>query len=171
MPGQADQGRLIAHIATKHDAAAPSAGELRQWLSHRIPSYMVPSAVRVLESMPMTVSGKLDRAALSASAADLARAPAEDQDMPRTDDERALAAIWAAVFGLDEVALQQDFFDLGGDSLQAVQVAFRVRENLGLPLTPVDVQMNPSVAELALHLDRLRAAANGTQTRRNVSVR
>jgi acyl-coenzyme A synthetase/AMP-(fatty) acid ligase/acyl carrier protein len=158
--GQDGQQRLTAYATIKPGADAPSAREIRHWLSRRIPAYMIPSAVRFLDAMPITSSGKLDRAALNRSATGTQSTPQGTRtESTGTQIEHVLAEIWAGVFGVDQVGPEQDFFDLGGDSLQAVQIAFRVREALNLPLKPVDVQMNPSVAELAALVNRMCAAA------------
>jgi pristinamycin I synthase 3 and 4 len=105
---------------------------LRAWLRERLPEYMLPSSVVLLDEFPLTPNGKLDRRALPAPrGADTARAePVE----PETDTERQLAAIWAEVLRLEHVYANDNFFDLGGHSLLATQVLSRVRRELGVEL-------------------------------------
>ncbi|WP_405358696.1 amino acid adenylation domain-containing protein [Kitasatospora sp. NBC_00085] len=147
--GEGAERRLVGYVVPA--ASAPvSADEVRAWLGRRLPAYMVPSAVVVLDALPLSPSGKVDRAALPApvrSAADPAGHVA-----PRTPLEETLARVWAEILQVERVGAEDDFFDLGGDSIRAVQIAFRIKRELGLPLKPVDVQLHPTVAELAHRL-------------------
>ncbi|MEV4342456.1 amino acid adenylation domain-containing protein, partial [Streptomyces sp. NPDC049590] len=128
---------------------------LRAAVAALLPGHMVPAAVVVLERMPLTPQHKIDRRALPAPE----RTVAAGQVAPRTEAERALAAIWAEVLGVDAVGVTDDFFDLGGESLLAARVLARVREELGVRLSVRDVFTARTVAALAPLLADPSAAA------------
>jgi amino acid adenylation domain-containing protein len=137
--------RLVAYYVA--DAlAAPTACELRRFLKERLPEYMVPSALVRMDTFPLTPNGKVDRKALPAPEA--AR-PDVGQDYvpPQNPMQKLLAGVVASVLGLEKVGIHDSFFDLGGASLQAVQVAERCNE-LGVPLNPELMFQYPTVAEL-----------------------
>ena len=110
------QARLRSSYANDPDTNA-KLGAVRQWLGERLPEYMVPSQIIVLEEFPWTSSGKIDRKALPAPvfAAKAFRAP-------QTPTEKTIAEVFAEVLGLERVGLDDDFFALGGDSLIAIRV-------------------------------------------------
>jgi hypothetical protein len=105
--------------------------QLRDFLTKKLPDYMMPSAFVVLEKLPLTPSGKVDRRALPAP--DKSR-PVLDVELvaPRTPTEEILAAIWMEVLSLNEVGVLDNFFMLGGDSIQATQVISRARDTFGI---------------------------------------
>ncbi|MEE2048157.1 AMP-binding protein, partial [Nocardiopsis tropica] len=125
-------------VGTVTDTAA-----LRDRLCARLPGYMVPSAVVVLESLPLTANGKVDHRALPAP-------PARTVDYvrPREGAEHAAAEEFAAALGLERVGARDDFFALGGDSILSIQAVSRARA-AGVELTSRDVFSHPSVAALA----------------------
>ncbi|MFI0486727.1 amino acid adenylation domain-containing protein [Actinomadura sp. 9N215] len=137
--------RLIAYLTTR-SGHVPTSDELRAHLVDRLPEYMVPAAFVFLDALPLTASGKIDRSALPAPTArprlTAAYAP------PSTSAERTLAAIWEEVLGLDHVGVHDNFFDLGGDSILAIQVVTRARAE-GLHLTPAQLFQLPRVTDLA----------------------
>ncbi|ORA45056.1 non-ribosomal peptide synthetase, partial [Mycolicibacterium celeriflavum] len=128
---------------------------VRQRLSARLPEYMVPSQIVVLEEFPLTSSGKLDRKALPAPmfAATSFRAP-------QTETEERLAAIYAQVLGLERVGADDSFFDLGGDSLLAMRVVAAVNSGLNANLDVRVLFEAPTVSELA---PRIGAAGGGLE--------
>ncbi|WP_037367568.1 non-ribosomal peptide synthetase [Amycolatopsis orientalis] len=130
--------RLIGYVV----GAGLVAEEVRATLARRLPEVMVPAAVVVLDELPVTSNGKLDRAALPAPAA------AEGGREPRTERERVLCAAIAEVLGVDRVAADDDFFALGGDSITAIGVSSRLRAH-GLDLRPRDLLARRSFAALA----------------------
>ncbi len=116
--------RLVAYVVPDN-TLSPSTSELRSFLKERLPEYMIPSAFVLVDALPLTPSGKVDRRAL----------PAPDQTRPdlkgafvaaRTPVEEVLVKIWSKVLGLKEVGVHDNFFELGGDSLLATQVISRV---------------------------------------------
>ncbi|HEX2204789.1 MAG TPA: amino acid adenylation domain-containing protein [Longimicrobium sp.] len=145
--------RLVAY-AVAEGADASLSSELRDHLRARLPEYMVPSAVVVVDRLPLTSNGKVDARALPAPDA----APSPDAGAgrePRDETERTLAALLAAVLRRDAVGVDDNFFDLGGDSILCMQLVSRARE-AGLPLATRDVFQHQTVAAMAAGL---RAAA------------
>ncbi|HEV3049755.1 MAG TPA: amino acid adenylation domain-containing protein, partial [Longimicrobium sp.] len=148
--------RLVAYVVAG-DSAAVSAAELRAHLKGRLPEYMVPSAVVMLESLPLTPSGKVARRALPAPE----YAAAEEAYVaPRTPTEEVLAGIWAEVLRLERVGVEESFFDLGGHSLLATRVVSRIREVFGVELPLRALFEGPTVAELALRVEEMRRAGS-----------
>ncbi|HSF40852.1 MAG TPA: amino acid adenylation domain-containing protein [Thermoanaerobaculia bacterium] len=142
--------RLVAYVVA--DAAAP---ELRDFLAHRLPPHMVPSAFVALGALPLTPNGKLDRKALpapeSAGATDEASFTA-----PRTPREELLAGLWAQLLDLPRVGVHDNFFALGGHSLLGARLVSRVRQVLGVELPLRTLFEAPTVAGLAERIDALR---------------
>ncbi|WP_037110861.1 condensation domain-containing protein, partial [Rhodococcoides fascians] len=129
---------------------------LRDFVAGVLPSHMVPSAFVVLESIPLTPAGKLDRRALPVP--DLSSG-AEHRD-PTTDTERAIADVFAEVLGMDSVGVDDNFFDLGGDSLSATRVTSRVNSALGSSVTVRALFESPTVATLSLRAQSDESAAD-----------
>ncbi|HVG90817.1 MAG TPA: phosphopantetheine-binding protein, partial [Alphaproteobacteria bacterium] len=121
---------------------------LRSHLKNKLPDYMVPGSFFVLEALPLTTTGKIDRKALAAMKSP---EPGREQEFvaPRTALEQVLAGTFSAVLGVDRVGLLDNFFEMGGHSLMATQVASRVRELLGIDLPLRRVFEEPAVGVLA----------------------
>ncbi|MBX7550316.1 amino acid adenylation domain-containing protein [Streptomyces sp. tea 10] len=137
-------GKDLVGYAVLADGALAEPAELRAFVAERLPQYMVPVVVMVLDAFPMTGNGKLDRRALPAP--DLgAAAPSR---AARTPVERTLAAVFAEVLGLPEVGAGSGFFDLGGDSIQATQLVAQSR-TAGLVFTVRDVFTHQTVEAIA----------------------
>ncbi|TMR07685.1 amino acid adenylation domain-containing protein [Nonomuraea turkmeniaca] len=139
--GEAHNRRLAAWIAP----ATVDLAAIRAGLRERLPEYMVPPAIVVLDTLPLTPLGKVDRAALPMPEA----AAAADRIPPSTPSEVRIAAIWANVLGTDDLGVDDDFFALGGDSFMAVRA---VRE-IDPALRVIDLFTRPTIRELAAHLD------------------
>jgi amino acid adenylation domain-containing protein len=120
----AGQQRLVAYVVTVDGRAVPG-DELRRFAAGRLPESVVPTLFTVLERLPVTVGGRVDRAALPEpeSEPDTPRAP-------RNDTERILAEAFAEVLELDRVGIDEDFFDLGGNSLRAIRLVGLIRAEL-----------------------------------------
>jgi amino acid adenylation domain-containing protein len=141
--------RLVAYFVPDADLV-PTPGELRAFLGRTLPASMLPSTFVALEALPLTPNRKVDRRALPApsqSRPDLGHA----FEPPRTPTEQALAEIYSQVLGIDRVGIHDSFFDLGGASIQSVEVSARAGE-AGLSLAPEQIFEYPTVAELAAAL-------------------
>jgi len=131
---------------------------LREHLRRRLPDYMVPAAFVALDALPLTPNGKLDRHALPAPPAGLAEHVGE-YAAPSSEVERAVAAVWQEVLGVDAVSIDDSFFDLGGHSLLLVQVHERLSRlfpEQGLAI--LDLFEHPTVRSLAGRLSRAEGA-------------
>ncbi|HYH80975.1 MAG TPA: amino acid adenylation domain-containing protein, partial [Longimicrobium sp.] len=133
------------------DAAA-----LRAWCAERLPAWMVPGAFTVLDALPQTPSGKLDRRALPDPGGP---APAAGWEAPATPTEREVAAIWSEVLGVERVGATDDLFDLGGHSLKATRILTRIGARLGVQLPVGVIFEHPTVRGLATLVDARLAAA------------
>ncbi|WP_372405578.1 amino acid adenylation domain-containing protein [Streptomyces luteireticuli] len=141
--------RLVAHVAA--DDPAPDASALREYLRAALPAAMVPSAVEFTDRLPRNASGKIDRNALLAVRTP---APAAAADVADDSVERVITGMWEQVLGLESIAAGDDFFDLGAQSLQAIQVANRLGVELGREVRVAWLFQYPTAAELAGFLDR-----------------
>jgi amino acid adenylation domain-containing protein len=130
--------------------------ELRGFLAERLPEYMVPSALVLLDALPLTINGKIDRPALPAPERGT---DSEEYIAPRTDEEKLLAQIWAAVLGRERVGVHDNFFELGGHSLLATQLISRIRDAFQIELPLRTIFELPTVAGLAERIQGLRLAA------------
>src|SRR6185369_1908817 len=102
-----------------------------QYLMTRLPDYMVPARFVILEHLPLSPNGKVDRRALPRPVLDSPRA---DSSTPQSDIERRLVGIWKDVLSVDHVGRRDSFFDLGGHSLLAVRMFARLEDSLGIRL-------------------------------------
>ncbi|MDA0567788.1 amino acid adenylation domain-containing protein, partial [Streptomonospora sp. S1-112] len=143
--------RVVGYVVPAN-GAAPDPAALRAALAQRLPDYMVPSAIVVLDALPLTENRKVDRAALPAPEPAAERAGRA----PRTPAEEAVCGVFAEVLGVPSVAADDDFFALGGHSLAAARAVNRVRALLGAGIGVRDLFEAPTPAALAG-----RAAASG----------
>jgi surfactin family lipopeptide synthetase A len=135
---------LAAYLCTeKHHELSPSV--VREALKERLPHYMVPSHVVMMEQFPLTPNGKIDRKAL----------PIPDmtnvKTLPETEEERAIAAIWSELLGISPIGTDDNFFDLGGNSLLATQIVYRMRAEFEMDdkLTLREFFRDATIAKLA----------------------
>jgi acyl carrier protein len=139
--------RLVAYVVARGGETI-DASAVRAFLKEQLPDYMVPSAIVLLESFPLTPNGKVDRRALPAPGrGDLDSGGGMVE--PRTSVERALADIWRAVLKVDRLNIHDNFFDLGGHSLLATQVVSRVRDSFQLDVPLRRLFEAPTIAQFA----------------------
>ncbi len=146
-----------------HQAAADGTAALREHLRERLPAHLLPSRILMLDALPLSANGKVDRAALPAAARP-AVAAATDRQALATDLERQLARHWEELLGVAAVQAQDDFFALGGDSLLAIRLTTVLREQLAPPLALRDLYQTPVLADLALRIGALRVAGTGADS-------
>ncbi len=151
--------RLVAYLVGNFVAEAVP-GDLREHLRKSLPDYMIPSAFVVLEALPLTPSGKVDRKALPAPEVGAGVTEAEHV-APRGPVEELLAGIWEEVLRVERVGARDDFFALGGHSLLATQVVSRVRASLGVELPLQRLFEAPTVAGLARAVEEVRREREG----------
>lgn len=151
---QAEGQALLAYVvATSLPDGAPLGGsEISAWLKPQLPAYMLPTAVVVLEALPLTANGKLDRAALPAPS--LASAPAFTAAAPRDALEWRLTELWEETLRVRPIGVTDNFFDLGGHSLLAVQLFDRIAQAVGKELPVAVLYQAPTIAQLAALLRR-----------------
>ncbi len=147
-------GRRLVAYAVPAPGAAPDAADLREHLLRRLPAYLVPDTVVLLDTLPLTLNGKLDTAALPEPAA----AAARPYLAPRTDAEQLVAQLWQEVLGVPQVGALDDFFELGGDSLLVTRVVARIRAGVGLDVPIRDAFELSTVAALAARVEELLVA-------------
>ena len=150
---RADNGgdkRLVAYVVTK--GAEASVNELRSYLGEKLPEYMTPSVFVFMEGLPLTTNGKIDRAALPM--------PEQVQDAskksfiaPRTDTEHALKKIFEKCLNQSPIGITDDFFELGGNSVQAAISFSQIRKALGKSLPLSVLILAPTIEKLAAYID------------------
>ena len=146
-------GDDVAAAVVLRGGATATERELRHAAMQRLSDYKVPTRIVSVPAIPKTALGKLERRELARLFAPLLRA---EYVAPREGNERLVANVIAAVLGIERVGARDNFFDLGGDSLRGAQVAARLSSLLGIDVGPVALFLRPSVAELAVELDRIR---------------
>jgi len=164
---QPSDRRLVAWVVPEAAGAIRSGGVdaagLRSYLAGRLPEYMVPAAIVLLEAMPLNANGKVDRRALPEPRWEIgSQGSTEASQAPRGRVQELLAELWAEVLGLDRVGIEDDFFELGGHSLLATQLVSRVRAHLGVALPLRTLFEAPTVAALAARLD-IEPAGSGPE--------
>ncbi|MCF5690537.1 amino acid adenylation domain-containing protein [Pseudomonas sp. PA-1-2A] len=136
--------QLVAYLVSDAEHAALR-DALKAHLKAQLPDYMVPAHLIVLQSMPLTANGKLDRRALPEPDPEANR---QAYVAPRSELEHSLAAIWCAVLNVEQVGLDDNFFELGGDSILSIQVVSRARQ-VGIHFSPRDLFQHQTVQSLA----------------------
>ncbi|KVE40097.1 non-ribosomal peptide synthetase [Burkholderia sp. TSV86] len=138
----ADEKQLVAYLVARAGLTVDTA-DVQAWLEARLPGYMVPRAWMWLDMLPQSANGKIDRQALPQASAPTA--PAEG---PRSAAEAALAAIWCEVLGRDTIGVHENFFDAGGDSILAIRIVARAREQR-IHIMPRDILERQTIAKIA----------------------
>jgi amino acid adenylation domain-containing protein len=159
LPGER---RLVAYGVAQAMSAPPTLAEVRQFLKQKLPDYMLPTVFVLLDKLPLTPSGKVDRRALPLP--DPARPDLlASYVAPRTPVEQQIAAVWAEILKLERIGIQDNFFELGGYSLLGTQVTARLRQIFGVELPLRLLFEAPTVAEFTEQVELLRWAAQSGQ--------
>lgn len=147
---QGEDARLVAYVVSR--GAGLDRASLRRALANELPHFMVPSTIQLLDALPMTPTGKVDRRSLPAPVPEPEPKTAFVRD-PDTVHEQAVAEIWAAILGKKFVGTRDDFFELGGDSLAAVRMLAEIERTLGVRLPPSVLVQSSRVDQLAARLE------------------
>jgi acyl-coenzyme A synthetase/AMP-(fatty) acid ligase/acyl carrier protein len=145
--------RLVSYVVAD-EFNAPSVTDLRAFVRSKLPEYMLPAAFMLLDRLPLTANGKLDRNALPIP--DGEWQSEETFVEPRSDLEWQLVEIWSEVLKLERVGVHDNFFDLGGHSLMATQVVSQIRETMGIELPLSEMFSYLTVAKLANKIEIIR---------------
>ncbi len=148
--------RLVAYLVPHRGGRVPDAGELHEHLATTLPEYMVPSAFVALDELPLTSTGKLDRAALPAPEGDTGTGRG-----PREPREEVLCDLFAEILGVPEVGIDDNFFALGGNSLLAAGLVSQIRATFGVDVGIQALFLAPTVAGLAAAVVADAGAADG----------
>lgn len=147
--------QLVAHLVIEGER--PTIAELQRSLRQVLPDYMVPTRYSFIDAMPLSPNGKVDRRALPSPPQQRPEL-AEGFVAPQTELQRELCAVWQQVLGLDRVGIRDNFFDLGGNSLQLLKAVAALNTRLGREVPAVKVFQFPSVEKLSAHLSGAAAA-------------
>ncbi|WP_427161138.1 amino acid adenylation domain-containing protein [Aliinostoc sp. HNIBRCY26] len=145
--------RLIAYI-TADEKSASLAIKIRDYLKNYLPNYMIPSQIMVLDQIPLTANGKIDRRALPAPNTDIST----DLEIPVTPAEEILVSLWQGLLKTKSVGRSDNFFELGGHSLLATQLVARIRDSFGVELPVRKVFEQSILSELAREIDKVSAS-------------
>ena len=153
--------RLVAYVVTSKTVTV-TASDLHEFIQQKLPDYMVPSLFIMLDEIPRTPQGKVDRKALPVP--DRARPELDERlVLPSTENEKMLADIWMSLLHLDQMGVHDNFFDLGGHSLLATQLVSQIRETFQVEMPLYTVFEKPTISKLAIAVEDLRNTGK-TQT-------
>jgi amino acid adenylation domain-containing protein len=151
--------RLVGYVVPRADV--PSVEDLRTFLAETLPDYMVPTQFVYLASLPLTPNGKVDRKRLPAPSRETAGA--DKGGSPRTETQKAVAAIWEELLRVDGIGIDADFFDLGGHSMTATALVLRLRDKFGIELRLASLFERPTIAELSEFVDMVALTSRSAQ--------
>jgi amino acid adenylation domain-containing protein len=154
---------LVSYVTAVPDGAPLKAADLREHLRERLPEYMIPGAFVVLDRLPLTANGKLDRRALPAP--DSSAYAIKQFEPPQGEVEETLACLWEELLYVQRVGRHDDFFELGGHSLLATQLLLRLREIMGVQLQLRALFEYRTLQSLALHVEAAQWAAQALVAR------
>ncbi|MBI1822713.1 MAG: FkbM family methyltransferase, partial [Nitrospirae bacterium] len=154
-PSAKGTGLIQSESGDSHVQLIPAMNEriltpiaLRKFLKERLPQYMVPSVFVLMEKFPLTSNGKIDRNALPKITKEIFR-PIQEFVRPQTEMEKALGSLWTELLKVENIGINDSFFDLGGQSLQAIKVVSRIRDIFGVDLPIQALFENSTISELA----------------------
>ncbi|WP_229402848.1 non-ribosomal peptide synthetase [Micromonospora okii] len=162
--GQAAEERMLVAYVVPWGGEELTAAQVQRHVWERLPKYMVPGAVVVMDALPLTATGKVDRAALP-SVTEAHLGGGAGYTPPRTELEQAIVAIWCRVLRLNRVGVHQSFFDLGGESLRAMQVVVATNNVFGTTLSVRRLFDRPTVSEFAEEVATALAGTMGPADR------
>ncbi|WP_208340948.1 non-ribosomal peptide synthetase [Aetokthonos hydrillicola] len=136
--------RLVAYVDTIERSL--TSNQLREFLTSKLPQYMMPSAFVIVDSLPLTANGKIDRKALPAPDGEIDRE--QEYVAPGTEIEQKLTKIWEELLLKEKVSIHDNFFEIGGDSILSIQVVSRARSS-GIQITPKQIFQHQTIAQLA----------------------
>lgn len=143
--------QLEAYYTTKNTVPITS-HQLRAFFTERMPNYMIPSSFFFMNEIPLTPNGKIDRHALGEMKFD--HATFQEYVAPATKTEIALAAIWNSILEMSQISVQDNFFDIGGHSLLAIQLANKINNSLQTHISVLNINKYPTISELSKFIDR-----------------
>jgi len=149
---QVGDKRLVAYVVPRGHTTVN--GQLRDFLKQKLPEYMVPSSFVVLDSLPLTASGKVNRRALPDAVDRKPDGQATKLSVPKTETEKLLAAIWADLLDTRELGVTDNFFEAGGHSLLAVRLFAQIQKRFGKSLPLATLFQAPTIAQLAAVLEQ-----------------
>jgi amino acid adenylation domain-containing protein len=161
--------RLIAYVVPVQKPAPPKQ-ELKQFLQSKLPNYMIPSGFAVLDAVPLTPNGKIDRGALEVAAIAQPQI-ATPLQFPTSAIEQTLAQLWAQLLGVEQVGVDDNFFELGGHSLLATQLMSRVRDRFQIEVSLRSLFETPTIAGLANQIETICQATQQSQATDPKNVR
>jgi acyl carrier protein len=153
LPGEPDaESRPWTNTPARQDGSGKLIASLRKHLQEKVPAYMIPASFMLLDRMPLTQNGKVDRRALPPPGQ---RRPDLDESFvaPATALERRVAPIWQELLGLDVVGVDDNFFDLGGHSLLLVRLHSRLKEALNVDIQIVDLFRYPTISAFSRYVE------------------
>jgi aspartate racemase len=160
--------RLVAYLAMKHDIGGTlDTNGLRDWLTGRIPQYMIPALFQVIPAIPLTTSGKVDTGALPPPSTQRPHLEVGFH-APRTETESDIALLWQEFLALERVGVEDNFFDLGGHSLLLTRVHGRLNSTVRKEVSIVDLFRYPTIRSLAAFIDdsdKQEEARSGTYSK------
>ncbi|MDM8560647.1 non-ribosomal peptide synthase/polyketide synthase [Candidatus Parabeggiatoa sp. HSG14] len=150
---QTNDKRLVAYIVPEQNTAQSTPSELLRFLKEKLPDYMVPSALVMLDALPLNPNGKVERNALPAPENSVDE---ESYIAPRTPTEEILGGLFANILKLEQVGIQDNFFERGGHSLLATQLISRIRDTFAVELPLRDLFESPTIADLVMPIEAAR---------------
>jgi amino acid adenylation domain-containing protein len=160
-PGAAGSQELIGYLIPRAGQTTPNKPELRRWLSERLPHYMLPTHFVALVKLPLTPSGKVDRRALPRYEAPAAKSGENPPAAPpQTSLEKVIARLWEETLSIRNPGLRDNFFDIGGNSIHAVQVHTRLCQTLQREFPITAIFQHPTIVALAKHLSPAAEASS-----------
>jgi acyl carrier protein len=162
LSGEGDQQRLLAYL-TSANGHPPQLQELRRHLRAKLPEHMVPAGFVLLPGMPLLLSGKVNRKALSPALGELLSDEAA-KTPPTTATEKKIASMWRELLKIEEVGTDENFFELGGHSLLVLQVIARIRKAFEVEIPVRVVFEQPTIAEIAADVEKALASGQKVRT-------